>query len=378
MDYYSKISFPGLNIGEFSIHNIAFEVGSFTVMWYGLIICIGIICAFFYFSCRAGKAGIKFDDVIDMTLITVPSAIIGARLYYIAFYGNVSSFLDAIAIWRGGLAIYGAIIGGAIAVLCVCLYKKMNFFRLADMIIPGVMLGQLIGRWGNFCNGEAFGSVVEESSPLYFIRMGLCNKNTGGTLLMVHPTFLYESLWNLLGFILINVFYKKKKYNGEVFLWYLAWYGFGRAFIEQLRTDSLYLWNTDIRVSSLLGAVCFIIAAPLAIILGIKYGKLRKLGIVRQTPDVISLIVMKKSVPVSEMETTTETIEYDTEEFERQEEALDGASEKAARKGLFDASEESEEPKEETKLDLDAVTEEISLADLKAAETEEKTDGSDN
>ena len=378
MDYYSKISFPGLNIGEFSIHNIALKLGSLTVMWYGIIICLGIICAFFYFSYRAGKAGIKSDDVMDMTLITVPSAIIGARLYYIIFDGHVSSFLDAIAIWRGGLAIYGAIIGGAVAVICVCLYKKLNFFRLADMIAPGVMLGQIIGRWGNFCNGEAFGAIMEESSPLYFLRMGLCNKNTGGALLMVHPTFLYESLWNLIGFVLINVFYKKKKFNGEIFLWYLGWYGFGRMFIEQLRTDSLYLWNTDIRVSSVLGFVCFVIAAPLAIILRAKTLRYQKRGLVRQTPDIISVMKMKKSDPVSDMETTSEAVEFDTEEFERREAELDGASEKAARKDIFSDKEESEAPAEEVKTDLGSVTEEVSLSDLKSAGTEETPDGSDN
>ena len=170
MEQISRISFPGLGIGEFSLDNVAFTVFGRPVMWYGVIICIGIILSFSYFAYRAGKAGIKFDDVIDTTLFAVPAGIVGARLYYVIFYGNVHSFYDVIAIWNGGLAIYGGIIGGAIAVILVSLYKKIDFFKYADMIIPGVMIGQLLGRWGNFFNGEAYGGLVTESHPLYFLR----------------------------------------------------------------------------------------------------------------------------------------------------------------------------------------------------------------
>lgn len=291
MEYTSTISFPGLKIGEFQITNVAFHVGKLTVMWYGIIICIGIICAFSYFAYRSGKAGIKFDDIVDITLVTVPSAIVGARLYFVIFYGGARSFLDIIAIWNGGLAIYGGIIGGAIAVIIMCRHKKLGFFALADMICPGVMTGQLIGRWGNFCNGEAFGGIASESSPLYFLRMGLRNHLTAskfGTYetVFVQPTFLYESVWNLIGFILINVFYKKRKFDGEIMLWYFGWYGFGRMFIEQLRTDSLYIGSTGIRVSSLLGFVFFIIALPLVIFLRVKLSKMKKHGEIEEDETV--------------------------------------------------------------------------------------------
>lgn len=340
MEHTSAISFPGLGIDVFSVKNSAFSIFGHPVMWYGIIICVGIILAFLYFSYRAGKAGIKFDDVIDMTLITVPSAIIGARLYYIIFYGNVHSFYDAIAIWNGGLAIYGAIIGGLIAIILVCRHKKLDVFKLTDMITPAVLIGQILGRWGNFCNGEAFGGLVTESSPLYFLRMGLQNSETmqkfgTSAMVYVHPTFLYESVWNLIGFVLINIFYKKKKYNGEILLWYFAWYGFGRMFIEQLRTDSLYIGNTGIRVSALLGLVCVAVTVPMLIILRVLYHKYVKAGTLSVNREIsIPFFFGCGRNPAPEK---PQEIEFNTEEFEKAESEKDDAAVKKAikRKELF-------------------------------------------
>ena len=263
----SEISFPGLGIDPFELNNTAFTVFGRDVKWYGIIISIGIIAGFLYFAYRANQNGIVLDTVLDMTLVTVPIAIIGARLYFVVFYGGYDSFLDIFAIWNGGLAIYGAVIFGALAVIMMCKIKKVKFFKFADMIAPGVMLGQIIGRWGNFCNGEAFGAETD-----IFCRMGLCNFHTGYKTIYVHPTFLYESLWNLLGFALINIFYKKKRFNGEIFFWYVAWYGLGRTFIELLRQDSLYLGG--IKISSMLGALCFAICMPLIIVMRVKSKKL--------------------------------------------------------------------------------------------------------
>ena len=159
------------------------------------------------------------------------------------------------------------IIGGAVAVFLVSKFKKKNFFTIADSLMPGVMLGQLIGRWGNFMNGEAFGG--ETTLPW---RMRLCNKLTDYQVKEVHPTFLYESLWNLLGFVLINFFYKKKKFNGQIACMYLTWYGLGRFFIEGLRTDSLYIPGTAIRTSQLVGAICFIVFGGL-LVAGLIYAR---------------------------------------------------------------------------------------------------------
>ena len=164
-----------------------------------------------------------------------------------------------IAIWEGGIAIYGAIIAGAITIFAVCRFKKINTLKMLDAVAPAVMIGQIIGRWGNFCNGEAFGEVVTENSWLYFARMGLNSYNTGYETIFVHPTFLYESLWNLAGFILIHCLYKKKKFDGQVVLMYLTWYGFGRMLIEGLRTDSLYIGV--FRISQVVGFLCFVLGS---------------------------------------------------------------------------------------------------------------------
>ncbi len=332
-NFISKISFPGLGIPEFSVDRVAFEIklGSLTlsVTWYGMIICLGIILAFSYVVYRAGQVGINFDSILDFALFTVPLAIIGARLYYVIFNpGNFHSLGDIIAIWEGGLAIYGAIIVGAVVVFCVAKYKKLSFMVMADIAAPAVMLGQAIGRWGNFMNGEAFGS--ETTLPW---RMGVCNRLTDFETLYVHPTFLYESLWNLTGFILINIFYGKKKFRGEVLLWYVSWYGLGRAFIETLRTDSLYLGNTDIRVSSLLGAVCALVCIPLLVFLRIKHHKMAAAGkISRSAPADITVLL--GITPPPALAEGPETVEIDLAEAMEEKENLS----RTAKEKLFETT----------------------------------------
>ena len=304
-EFISKISFPGFGIPEFEIDRVAFEINigklHLSVAWYGLIICLGIILAFSYVVFRAGQQGINFDTILDYALITVPLAILGARLYYVIFNPiGYDSFYDIIAIWNGGLAIYGAIIVGALCVFTISKVKKIKFMVMADCAAPAVMLGQLIGRWGNFVNGEAFGA--ETSLPW---RMGVNNLLTGFKTMYVHPTFLYESLWNLLGFALINIFYKKKKFNGEIMLWYFIWYGLGRSFIETLRTDSLYLGNTDIRVSSLLGALCFVVLLPLAIVCRVRFAQMSREGLIAvdKPADMPVLLGIMKPEPTEAVKT---------------------------------------------------------------------------
>lgn len=270
------VSFPGLGIGEGDISSIAFTLGeNFTVMWYGICIALGMVMAIAYASWRCKQQGITVDDLIDVAIFTIFFGVIGARLYYVLFSDHEFKTLwDVINLRTGGLAIYGGIIFGAATIVVVCLIKKISWRKLYDAAGPGVMLAQAMGRWGNFFNGEAFGAQVEEGHPLHFLRMGLISSNTyndfGTTkMVYVHPTFLYESLWNILGFVLINIFFKKKKFDGEVALWYFAWYGFGRMFIEGLRTDSLYIGSTGIRVSQLLGFLLFALASAL-----IVYGRI--------------------------------------------------------------------------------------------------------
>ena len=280
-----SVSFPGIGIGEGTINSVAFSIGeNFAVMWYGICIALGMLMAIAYASWRCKQSGIKVDDLIDIAIYTIFFGVVGARLYYVAFSpSQFNSLWDVINLRTGGLAIYGGIIFGAITIVVVCLIKKISWRKLYDCAAPAVMIAQSMGRWGNFFNGEAYGGIVPESSPLYFLRMGLSSSNTYydfGTydMVFVHPTFLYESLWNVIGFILINIFFKKKKFDGQIALYYFAWYGFGRMFIEGLRTDSLYIGNTGIRVSQLLGFILFAVASAL-IVYGLVMSKKKAVAV---------------------------------------------------------------------------------------------------
>jgi len=254
----SEIGFPGLGIDPFKVNSVAFTVFGIEIAWYAVIITIGMIMAVLYCSYRAKKIGMTFDDVIDFALAAIPIGIIGARLYYILTkLESFPTFRDWIAIRDGGLAIYGGIIGGTLAVLIVARVKKIKFLAFADCTMPGIILAQAIGRWGNFCNGEAFGYETD-----IFCRMSLNNGLTHFQTLMVHPCFLYESLWNILGFVLINIFYKKRRYDGQIFVAVCGWYGLGRAWIEGLRTDSLYLpeiFGMSLRVSQVLALAIVVV-----------------------------------------------------------------------------------------------------------------------
>ena len=264
----SKISFPGLGIGEFSVNSVAFEIFGVEIAWYALFITFGMICCITYAVLQSRKIGMTFDDVIDFALFTIPIGVIGARLYYVlSELDQYHSFKDVINIREGGLAIYGGIIAGTITVFVVSLVKKINFFAFGDCVAPGVLLAQGIGRWGNFMNGEAFGYETD-----WFCRMGLQNFLTGNKLMYVHPTFLYESLWNLLGVLLVYLFAKLigKKYDGQLILLTFGWYGLGRMFIEGLRTDSLYIPGTEIRTSQALALVIFVFCLAMLIYFMIK------------------------------------------------------------------------------------------------------------
>ncbi len=276
----NTISFPGLGIGPFQVDPVAFTLPigkGIDIMWYALIITTGFIVAFLYACFRAKRnEGFVVDDLLDLMIFIILFGVLGARLYYVVMKpGEFDSFLDVINIRSGGLAIYGGLIAGIGAIIGVCKVKKMNLWKVLDMVAPGVMIAQAIGRWGNFMNGEAYGYELLEGSPLYFLRMGLCpNMDSAFEMHYYHPTFLYESLWNILGFVLLNLFYRKKRYNGQVTLLYGVWYGFGRMWIEGLRTDSLYLGDTPIRVSQLVAFLSFAGCLALLIVMWVR-GKSR-------------------------------------------------------------------------------------------------------
>lgn len=249
------ITFPNLGL-DLSINPVAFNVGQKPIYWYGIIIAFGFLFSTIYGMKRSENFGIKEDDVLDTILLAAPVAIVCARLYYVLFSLNqYNNFVDIFKVWEGGLAIYGGVIGGALAFSITSRVKKINFLSLLDLGACCILLGQAIGRWGNFVNAEAFGA--ETTS---FLMM------TFGGEVGYHPTFLYESVWNIIGFALMYLISKNfYRFRGQMSLIYLIWYGFGRGLIEGLRTDSL--WWGNFRVSQALGFGTCIIASILLIYL---------------------------------------------------------------------------------------------------------------
>ncbi|MBQ8579519.1 MAG: prolipoprotein diacylglyceryl transferase [Oscillospiraceae bacterium] len=256
---FSTISFPGIGFEWDPARN--FSIGPLTIQFYGVIIAVGLLLAVLYACGRSKEFGLTTDDLTDGVLFIVPFAILCARLYYCAFEWDrfKDNPVSILYIWEGGLAIYGGVIGAAIGIVVFSLIKKVKLGAVLDITSLGFLIGQSIGRWGNFFNREAFGAETDS-----FFRMGLTNIKTGVTT-YYHPTFLYESVWNLVGFILLHFLSKRRKYDGQVALGYLAWYGLGRTFIEGLRMDSLYWGN--FRVSQMLAAIsCFIAVAALMLL----------------------------------------------------------------------------------------------------------------
>ncbi len=244
------ISFPGFNINNININPVIIQIGSFSIYWYAVLITIGLLLAFIYVMKVRNRFDLTDDNLLDAIIIGVPSAIIGARIFYVIFASyEFENFIDIINIRRGGLAIYGGIIGAILSTIIYSKIKKVNLYSLFDIGALGLLIGQSIGRWGNFINQEAFGSVTD--LPW---RMRLSNGQE------VHPTFLYESLWNVIGLIVLHIFSKKSKnrFKGEIALLYVSWYGIGRGLIEGLRTDSLMLG--EMRISQILGFLSAIVA----------------------------------------------------------------------------------------------------------------------
>lgn len=249
------VSFPGLGL-EFHFNNVAFHIASKPIYWYGILIMLGVILAVAYASARSRQFGIRQDDLYDAVLFAVPLGIVCARIYYVIFEWEQykDNLSEIFATWHGGLAIYGGIIGGIIVIVVLCKVKKIYVMDMLDLFASAVPIGQILGRWGNFFNCEAYGSSTTLPWRMV-IGKTLEEAGTAGN----HPTFFYESAWNLIGFIILYFSSKKRKYHGEILLLYLGWYGLGRFFIEGLRTDSLYLWGTGIRVSQVVALICIII-----------------------------------------------------------------------------------------------------------------------
>ena len=253
------IGFPGLGL-EFTLNRVAFTVFGKDIYWYGLIICIGFLFAAAYATRKTEQFGYTRDNLYDLLLLCVPIAIICARLYYVIFEWDAykDNPIEILKIWHGGLAIYGGILGAIATIVFYGKRHKLNIPGMLDVAACGLIIGQIFGRWGNFVNAEAFGRLT--SLPWGMVIDGAAP---------VHPTFFYESLWNLIGFLILHLCCKHRHFRGEIFLIYGAWYGFGRFWIEGLRTDSLYIPGTPLRVSQVLAGVSCI-AAIVLLVLGRK------------------------------------------------------------------------------------------------------------
>ena len=274
------ISFPALGL-NFNINRVAVNLFGKDIYWYGIIICLGFVLAALYVNRRTKEFGVTSDNLMDCLIICVPVGIICARIYYVAFeWGYYSQHPnEIIAIWKGGIAIYGAVIGVEIALAVYSRIKKLSFTSLCDLAAFGLLIGQCIGRWGNFFNREAFGGYTDGllamQLPVSAVRDSDISKELaehiveigGVSYIQVHPTFLYESLWNLGLLVILLLIRKRKKFEGEIFLLYLAGYGIGRAWIEGLRTDQLLIPGTSVAVSQVLAVVLAVVSVMMLIIL---------------------------------------------------------------------------------------------------------------
>lgn len=268
--------FPKLG-WEFTLNRTAFTIFGLDIQWYGVLISIGLALAFVYITTNSRKFGLHPDKILDCVLGGIIGGIVGARIYYVIFQWDQykDNLLNIFNTREGGLAIYGGIIGGLLVGYLICKWKKVKILPAFDVTAMGFLIGQSIGRWGNFFNIETFGSntqmpwgMTNDSIKLYLLSVKDSLASIGVVVdpeMPVHPCFFYESLWCAIGFFILNAYKSKRKFDGEMFLMYLGWYGTGRFFIEGLRTDSLMVGS--LRVSQLLSAVLVIVSVCIILII---------------------------------------------------------------------------------------------------------------
>jgi phosphatidylglycerol:prolipoprotein diacylglycerol transferase len=260
----NSIAFPHIGL-SFNINPVAFSIGIKEIYWYALIILTGFLCGllFVYFTCE--KYGVKKDNVWDIALLGLIFGIIGARIYYVIFaLDEFSSVIEYFQIWNGGLAIYGGIIGAIISTYVYCRIKKLNTPLVFDVCAPGLFIGQAIGRFGNFVNCEVYGG---ETNSLFGMSINGASP--------VHPVFLYESIWNIVGLLLLLMLRRKKHANGQIFCFYIFWYSLGRFFLEGMRNPRyiLYLIPNVVGVSQAVALLAMIIAFAMFIVFAVKNKK---------------------------------------------------------------------------------------------------------
>lgn len=315
--YY--ISFPGLGIEPFYMNKIAFSLFGRDVAWYGILITCGMILAVLLATRLIKYEKISSDDILDLALTVIVFGVIGARAYYVIFsWGDINyvatggtllqnifgTIYNCIAVWEGGLAIYGGVLGGLVSAFVFSKIKKISYLKLTDILAPCVLVGQIIGRWGNFINVEAYGA----NTDLPW-RMGI-QYVSNGTIVsekFVHPTFLYESLWNLVLLAVILAIYKKKKFDGQMCAMYFMFYGLGRMLIEGLRTDSLMLGN--LRVSQGLSFLLIVLGILMCILLGDKSKKKRE-----ETIEYVSVYTKGEESSANDDNTAGNSVENDVKD----------------------------------------------------------------
>lgn len=272
------IRFPHLGI-EIASLGKGITIGGFTIAFYGMIIAFGMVMGYLMTAFQAKRTGQEPDLYLDLALWDIVFAVIGARIYYVVFSWDYykDNLLQIFNTRGGGLAIYGGVIAGVITTIIFGKVRKQNFFQLLDTACVGLITGQIIGRWGNFCNREAFGGYTNGMFAMQLKESDVASSNLthavlkhiveidGTRYIQVHPTFLYESLWNVGVLIILLLFTKHRKYNGQIFLIYLLGYGLGRVWIEGLRTDQLIFFGTGVAVSQVLSGVLVVVSAAILI-----------------------------------------------------------------------------------------------------------------
>ncbi|MBE6777904.1 MAG: prolipoprotein diacylglyceryl transferase [Ruminococcaceae bacterium] len=312
------IAFPSLD-WQFNISE-GFSLFGLQIKWYGVLIAIGFLLAVIYGIRRAGHFGVNPDKMIDAVLVCTLMGFVGARLYFILFSPDLQMYLDnpitILQVWKGGLGIYGGIIAAFLTGILMCKLCKLSFFAMADLASLGFLIGQAVGRWGNFFNQEAFGSntTLPWGMTGDIIQEGTHAHEYYDVMQPVHPTFLYESLWCILGFVLLHILSKRLyKFKGQIFCGYLVWYGAGRFFIEGLRTDSLMAGT--MRTSQLVAVLAILLGVILPFILWRRQNALPKELVLEQGDEVPDL---KKSIisglDHEEETTTTESVQEDESE----------------------------------------------------------------
>lgn len=292
------VQFPGLGL-EFTLDRVALSIGGFNIYWYGVIIAAGMLLALLYAFRNAVDFGIDSDRLVDVVAIGTVMAIVCARVYYVAMAPfEYDSIWEMIDIRLGGIAIYGAVIGAFVFGGLAAKWRKIPLLPLFDLVALGFLIGQGIGRWGNFVNQEAFGTnttlpwgMFSEGTQNYLASVQATLAAQGVTVdpsLPVHPTFLYESLWCLAGFLALFFYMKRRRFNGQLFLLYVIWYGLGRYWIEGLRTDSLLIGGTDLRFSQLVALVS-VAAAAVLLVYGLQRSKGRALQVALAVSDLKKL-----------------------------------------------------------------------------------------